>query len=181
MESSKDFRARVLVEWSCMSYSRLSLSTGPSRPTAKLVVLVWDPKLNWKKELRLYFFNTKLAQNIVFHCFLVVWFCFPACCRMICLLSWPIAPKKGVEAGNRDRPGTEETSNGCEHEKNRLSKDSFRETAHLIRGWGNKGYLNLWGWGRGFQGESISLAWAKVQGNPYLYKEKFQVLLGMTL
>lgn len=63
--------------------------------------------------------------------------------------------------------------------ENRLSGGSFSETAHFNRG--NQGYLNLWGVNRGYLSESTSLARARVLGMPHLHKEKFQLLLDMTL
>ena len=69
-----DFVVRALIGWNCLSYSRLIYQREPPRPISDLVVLVWDLKLNGKRELRLYFFNTKLTQSIVSHCFFVCLF-----------------------------------------------------------------------------------------------------------
>lgn len=60
-----------------------------------------------------------------------------------------------------------------------FSGGSFSETAPSTGE--NKGCLNFWGVGRGFQGEYTSLARAKVLGMPYLYEEGFQGLAGHDL
>lgn len=44
-----------------------------------------------------------------------------------------------------------------------------------------KGYLNLWGVGRGFRGNCTSLAGDKVLEMPYLYEKEVQVLAGHNL
>lgn len=74
---------------------------------------------------------------------------------------------------------SKETSGGSEQVQTDSGR-SFSETALLM--WeGNKGYLNLWEVDKCPQDEHTPWARVRVLGMPYYHKEKFHVLLDMTL